>query len=274
MNNLIILCSWINYCWMGKRKTNSSVESRVCHSVNQKNSFDANVKTMDNLWEFWDFSGRLRFNKQTHTCIFRLITSIQMGLMGPFTEFKDIIWSYSHLVCYHLCKLLPAAADRESPRRRSTDIRACSRRFCWRPPVWQLSALSRRLPVVECFRFRNICNRSKFNWATINSLIDLTTRSYLPKILLTHPLETCKILEISHGRAPECASSTIFCLVESGSGRPPTKTPPSWLTPLCPFILTSFFEVIGIFVCVCVICATDGKCFCLILKFFQIFDLI
>lgn len=37
-----------------------------------------NVQTMDNLWEFKDFSGRLRFSKQTHTCIFRLITSIQI----------------------------------------------------------------------------------------------------------------------------------------------------------------------------------------------------
>lgn len=42
--------------------------------------------------------------------------------------------------------------------------------------------------------------------------------NYLPNILLTHPFETCNIREISHGRAPECANSTIFCLVESGSG--------------------------------------------------------
>jgi len=47
-------------------------------------------------------------------------------------------------------------------------------------------------------------------------------------------LLTCNILEMSQGRAPECASSTIFWRVESGSGRPPTKTPPSWFTPLCP----------------------------------------
>lgn len=38
---------------------------------------------------------------------------------------------------------------------------------------------------------------------------------------------TCRIREMSHGRAPLCASSTIFCRVESGSGRPLTKTPPS-----------------------------------------------
>lgn len=57
---------------------------------------------------------------------------------------------------------------------------------------------------------------------------------YLPSILETHPLETWSILEMSQGRAPEWASSTIFCLVESGKGRPLTNTPPSWFTPLWP----------------------------------------
>ena len=37
--------------------------------------------------------------------------------------------------------------------------------------------------------------------------------TYRARILLTHPFETCKILEISQGRAPECANSTIFCRV-------------------------------------------------------------
>lgn len=59
-------------------------------------------------------------------------------------------------------------------------------------------------------------------------------RLYLPSILLTHPFDTWSIREISQGRAPEWASSTIFCLVESGNGRPPTNTPPNWLTPLWP----------------------------------------
>lgn len=45
---------------------------------------------------------------------------------------------------------------------------------------------------------------------------------------------TCRILEISHGRAPLWASSTIFCLVVSGNGLPLTNTPPSWFTPLWP----------------------------------------
>ena len=45
---------------------------------------------------------------------------------------------------------------------------------------------------------------------------------YLPRILDTHPLETWRIREISHGRAPEWANSMIFCRVESGKGRPLT----------------------------------------------------
>ena len=60
--------------------------------------------------------------------------------------------------------------------------------------------------------------------------------THLPRILDTQPLETWRILEISQGLAPECASSMIFCRVESGSGRPFTYTPPSWFTPLCPEI--------------------------------------
>ena len=39
---------------------------------------------------------------------------------------------------------------------------------------------------------------------------------------------------MSHGLAPLCANSTIFCRVESGRGRPLTKRPPSWFIPPCP----------------------------------------
>ena len=35
---------------------------------------------------------------------------------------------------------------------------------------------------------------------------------------------------------PWCAISTILCLTTSGSGRPLTKTPPSWLTPPWPAV--------------------------------------
>ena len=36
--------------------------------------------------------------------------------------------------------------------------------------------------------------------------------SDLPSIFDTQPFETWRILEISQGRAPLCANSTIFCL--------------------------------------------------------------
>lgn len=65
-------------------------------------------------------------------------------------------------------------------------------------------------------------------------IIFLCKNTHRPNIFDTQPLETWRILEISHGRAPEWANSTIFCLVESGRGLPPTKTPPNWFTPLCP----------------------------------------
>lgn len=45
---------------------------------------------------------------------------------------------------------------------------------------------------------------------------------------------TWSILEMSQGLAPLCANSTMRCRVESGSGRPLTNRPPSWLTPLWP----------------------------------------
>jgi len=55
-----------------------------------------------------------------------------------------------------------------------------------------------------------------------------------PSILLTHPCETRSCLEMSHGRTPWCAISTILWRTMSGSGRPLTKTPPSWFTPPWP----------------------------------------
>jgi len=58
--------------------------------------------------------------------------------------------------------------------------------------------------------------------------------SYLAKILDTHPWLTRNWRAMSHGRTPLCAISTIFCRTGSGSGRPFTYIPPSWLTPPCP----------------------------------------
>lgn len=107
---------------------------------------------------------------------------------------------------------------------------------------------------------------------------------YLPNILLTHPFETCNMREISQGLAPEWASSTIFCRVESGSGRPETVyekenyqhesarwfqfflcnspltyTPPSWLIPLWPAVEHPNSDVWPMAVaCPCILSCTDG----------------
>ena len=56
-------------------------------------------------------------------------------------------------------------------------------------------------------------------------------QSYLERILETHPWLTLSCLEMSQGRTPLCASSTILWRTMSGSGRPLTKTPPNWFTP-------------------------------------------
>lgn len=57
--------------------------------------------------------------------------------------------------------------------------------------------------------------------------------TYLVSILLTQPWLTRRRREISQGRTPRCASSTMRCLTTCGNGRPLMKTPPSWLTPPC-----------------------------------------
>lgn len=63
-----------------------------------------------------------------------------------------------------------------------------------------------------------------------------STCLYLPRILLTQPWLTRSCLEMSQGLTPWWASSTILWRTTSGSGRPFTKTPPSWFTPPCPEI--------------------------------------
>lgn len=57
---------------------------------------------------------------------------------------------------------------------------------------------------------------------------------HLPRILLTQPWLTRSCREMSQGRTPWWASSTMRCLTTSGRGRPFTNTPPSWFTPPCP----------------------------------------
>jgi hypothetical protein len=61
---------------------------------------------------------------------------------------------------------------------------------------------------------------------------------YLLRILETHPCETRSWREMSHGRTPLCAISTIRWRTMSGSGLPLTKTPPSWFTPPWPVART------------------------------------
>lgn len=57
---------------------------------------------------------------------------------------------------------------------------------------------------------------------------------HLPRILLTQPWLTRSCREMSQGRTPWWASSTMRCLTTSGRGLPFTNTPPSWFTPPCP----------------------------------------
>lgn len=57
---------------------------------------------------------------------------------------------------------------------------------------------------------------------------------YLLSILDTQPCETRSCLEMTQGRTPAAAISTIFSLIWFGRGRPLMNKPPSWLTRPCP----------------------------------------
>lgn len=52
--------------------------------------------------------------------------------------------------------------------------------------------------------------------------------------MLTHPWLTLSCREMSQGRTPWWAMSTMRCRITSGSGRPLTNIPPSWLRPPWP----------------------------------------
>lgn len=62
------------------------------------------------------------------------------------------------------------------------------------------------------------------------------------RILETQPLETWRRREMSHGRAPPWASSTIRPRVAAGNGRPFTKRPPSWFIPERPITVQKNFH--------------------------------
>lgn len=57
---------------------------------------------------------------------------------------------------------------------------------------------------------------------------------YLQRILETQPWETRSWREMTHGRTPWWAISTILWRIWLGRGLPFMKTPPSWLTRPCP----------------------------------------
>lgn len=183
-------------------------------------------ETMDNLWECKDFSGRSRSNKQTHTCIFRLITSAQTILKGRLWRVQRLFTIVTTCFGTHTRYIIISAhaflqqsvANLPSEYRRTlafvvgnfiNDL-LCGNSWLWAADCSRSDAAS--FVISE----KKKCQRMS-NW----SKIKIWAWTYRPKILLTHPFETCKILDISHGRAPECANSTIFCLVESGRGLPP-----------------------------------------------------
>jgi len=53
---------------------------------------------------------------------------------------------------------------------------------------------------------------------------------YRHRILETQPWETLSCREMTQGRMPWCAISTILCRMWLGSGLPLMNTPPSWFT--------------------------------------------
>lgn len=57
---------------------------------------------------------------------------------------------------------------------------------------------------------------------------------YRHRILETQPWDTLSCREMTHGRTPWWAISTILWRMWLGRGLPFMKTPPSWLTRPCP----------------------------------------
>lgn len=95
----------------------------------------------------------------------------------------------------------------------------------------------------------NIPGLSRFNSSILASTSGVATRGLLPpitpgrmdpvswyrfRIFETQPWETRSCLEITQGRTPAAAISTIFRRIWLGRGRPLIKTPPSWFIRPCP----------------------------------------
>lgn len=96
-----------------------------------------------------------------------------------------------------------------------------------------------RSSLFSLFTF-NICYPDE-EWRFHFLKLGTNCNTHLPKILETHPWETRSWREMSQGRTPWWAKSTIRERTTSGRGRPLTKTPPNWLTP--PWPVMSFSKV-------------------------------
>lgn len=125
-----------------------------------------------------------------------------------------------------------------SPLRRRSICLLCLRAPRSAPEVHQTTAALDRKRGDESARF--VCNDlwhvfgqkeagKKIGGESESSEWGLST--HLDSILETQPWDTLSCLEMSQGRTPLWASSTILCRTTSGRGLPLTNTPPSWLTP-------------------------------------------
>lgn len=108
-------------------------------------------------------------------------------------------------------------------------------RFFWGPTLIKRSRISHE----------KIAGLSRLYSSTLFSTSGVATRGLLPpitpgrmlpvswyrfRILETQPWETRSCLEMTQGRTPAAAISTIFSRTWFGSGLPFMNTPPSWLT--------------------------------------------
>lgn len=109
----------------------------------------------------------------------------------------------------------------------------------WPHPTWlsqiiSLTYFKEYIPIMAIpqYMLLRFCNQTLLCHQA--SPFFMMGRTHLPSILLTQPWLTRSWREMSQGRTPWWANSTILCLTTSGKGRPFTNTPPSWFTPPCP----------------------------------------
>lgn len=101
--------------------------------------------------------------------------------------------------------------------------------FYWYPNVtWRLSKDNAVNEAKIMMVWKDSYLKSSPTHHTTLPLIPLTW--YLLRILDTHPWDTRSWREMTQGRIPAAAISTILSLMWLGRGRPLMYTPPSWLT--------------------------------------------